>query len=83
MCGIFGCLRSSNIIISQEDFNASLVAGNIIVKPLDITCLIVRALNLLKNRGYDSCGIFLNTILNDKYLVKYGVATSSTKLDIS
>ena len=24
--------------------------------------LIIKALNLLKNRGYDSCGIFLNTL---------------------
>ena len=56
MCGIFGCLRNSNIAL-----------------PVDITKLIVKALHLLKNRGYDSCGIFLNTLLNNVYLTKFGV----------
>lgn len=39
---------------------------------LDITIHIMIALNLLKNRGYDSCGIFLNSIENN-YLKKIGV----------
>jgi len=56
MCGIFGCLRNSNIDL-----------------PINITKLIVKALNLLKNRGYDSCGIFLNTIANSSYTTKFGV----------
>jgi glucosamine--fructose-6-phosphate aminotransferase (isomerizing) len=30
-------------------------------------------LNLLKNRGYDSCGVYLNNKLNDNFLVKYGI----------
>ena len=53
MCGIFGCLRNSNINL-----------------PINIVNLIVKALNLLKNRGYDSCGIFLNTLTNNVYLTK-------------
>ena len=32
--------------------------------------LIIKDLNLLKNRGYDSCGIFL-TDGNKKYITKY------------
>jgi glucosamine--fructose-6-phosphate aminotransferase (isomerizing) len=40
---------------------------------LDIANLIVRALNLLKNRGYDSCGIYLNSLINDQYMKKFGI----------
>jgi glutamine---fructose-6-phosphate transaminase (isomerizing) len=43
----------------------------------DICKLTLIALNLLKNRGYDSCGIFLKThnkILNlNNHIIKYGV----------
>jgi glucosamine--fructose-6-phosphate aminotransferase (isomerizing) len=56
MCGIFGCLRNSNIN-----------------QPVNIVNLIVKALNLLKNRGYDSCGVFLNTLTNNVYLTKFGI----------
>ena len=34
--------------------------------------LIIRALNLLKNRGYDSCGVFLTDGLTE-YITKFGV----------
>lgn len=34
--------------------------------------LILKALNLLKNRGYDSCGIFLTDSINN-YIKKFGV----------
>ena len=40
---------------------------------IDISLLIVLALNLLKNRGYDSCGIFLNSVINDIYIKKFGI----------
>ncbi len=35
--------------------------------------LIIKALNLLKNRGYDSCGIFLTDGNKKKYITKFGV----------
>jgi glucosamine--fructose-6-phosphate aminotransferase (isomerizing) len=37
-----------------------------------IEFLIIEALNLLKNRGYDSCGIFL-TNGNENYINKFGI----------
>ena len=37
-----------------------------------LSILIVKALNLLKNRGYDSCGIFLTDGSNN-YITKFGV----------
>jgi glucosamine--fructose-6-phosphate aminotransferase (isomerizing) len=40
---------------------------------INIIKLILRGLNLLKNRGYDSCGIYLNNIDNKKFLSKIGV----------
>lgn len=55
MCGIFGCIKSSNAKIETS-----------------LGSLIIKALNLLKNRGYDSCGIFLTDgIVN--YVTKFGV----------
>jgi glucosamine--fructose-6-phosphate aminotransferase (isomerizing) len=39
----------------------------------NIIKLILRGLNLLKNRGYDSCGIYLNNIDNKKYITKFGI----------
>ena len=40
---------------------------------IDLIKLILRGLNLLKNRGYDSCGIYLNNIDNKKFISKIGV----------
>ncbi len=40
---------------------------------INIIELIFNGLNLLKNRGYDSCGIFLNNSFEDFYLSKFGV----------
>ena len=41
---------------------------------IKISKLILNALNLLKNRGYDSCGIYLNNIENNlNYMCKIGV----------
>ena len=34
--------------------------------------LIIKALNLLKNRGYDSCGIFLTDVISS-YIAKFGI----------
>jgi glucosamine--fructose-6-phosphate aminotransferase (isomerizing) len=34
--------------------------------------LIIKALNLLKNRGYDSCGVFLTDEINS-YITKFGI----------
>lgn len=39
----------------------------------DITQHILKALNLLKNRGYDSCGVYLNDDSNNYKIIKYGV----------
>jgi glucosamine 6-phosphate synthetase-like amidotransferase/phosphosugar isomerase protein len=39
-----------------------------------IDLLILNALNLLKNRGYDSCGIYLfNEDNTNKYIEKFGI----------
>jgi len=57
MCGIFGCLLKINHTL--EDIR--------IVK------IIYNALSLLKNRGYDSCGIFLRDIENNNITLKFGV----------
>lgn len=40
---------------------------------INLPVLILNALNLLKNRGYDSCGIYLNNEINSKYLCKFGI----------
>ena len=58
MCGIFGILN-----YNLDDLNN---------QNIDILNLIINALNLLKNRGYDSCGIFL-TNGNDNFIEKFGV----------
>jgi glutamine---fructose-6-phosphate transaminase (isomerizing) len=38
-----------------------------------IDLLILNALNLLKNRGYDSCGIYLYNEETNKYIEKFGI----------
>lgn len=63
MCGIFGIIKnkSSNNVNETVDDN--------------IPKLIITALNLLKNRGYDSCGIYLKNDdpnQND-FIKKFGV----------
>ena len=40
---------------------------------INIIKLIINGLNLLKNRGYDSCGVYLNNIDNKKKIVKFGI----------
>ena len=57
MCGIFGCLKKN---INNTD-------------NIKIIKIIYNALSLLKNRGYDSCGIFLKDILNNNMTIKYGI----------
>ncbi len=57
MCGIFGCILNSN----NKDNN------------LLVPKIIFEALNLLKNRGYDSCGIYLNKDNSNQYIYKLGV----------
>jgi len=60
MCGIFGIIK----IISK---NKNLINDN-------IQELIITALNLLKNRGYDSCGIYMSDLTNtNEFLEKFGV----------
>lgn len=62
MCGIFGIIK----IISYK-FNKS--NSNVILQEL-----IIRALNLLKNRGYDSCGIYMCDLLSTtEFIEKFGV----------
>jgi glucosamine--fructose-6-phosphate aminotransferase (isomerizing) len=57
MCGIFGCLVKINPTL--ED--------------IKIVKIIYDALSLLKNRGYDSCGIYLRDVENNNITLKYGV----------
>ena len=58
MCGIFGCLRKIK---------------NPTLEDIKIVKIIYDALSLLKNRGYDSCGIYLRDIENNNITLKYGV----------
>lgn len=62
MCGIFGIIK---IIYNTNKNN----------KFLKIQNLIINALNLLKNRGYDSCGIFMNCKENNNHIFfnKFGI----------
>lgn len=61
MCGIFGII----------DNNSSDKSNNI----ENIPTLIITALNLLKNRGYDSCGIYLKNSqeLENDFVEKFGI----------
>ena len=61
MCGIFG-------IIDNDSYSTS-------NKNESIPILIITALNLLKNRGYDSCGIYLKNSDNNKndFVEKFGI----------
>jgi glucosamine--fructose-6-phosphate aminotransferase (isomerizing) len=58
MCGIFGCLTKKK---------------NITLNDTKMINIIYDALSLLKNRGYDSCGIFLRDTENNSITLKYGV----------
>ena len=58
MCGIFGCLKKIK---------------NSTLEDIKIVKIIYDALSLLKNRGYDSCGIYLRDVENNNITLKYGV----------
>ena len=58
MCGIFGTIINKS--------NNKQINNNI---PL----LILKALNLLKNRGYDSCGIYISDGDKREIIEKYGI----------
>jgi len=65
MCGIFGIIKISNQILEYKN-------------NINLQELIMSALNLLKNRGYDSCGIYLSneddSNLNTfEFIEKFGV----------
>ncbi len=50
------------------------IQTNIKNDKINLSKLILDALNLLKNRGYDSCGIYLsNFTLTSKYIIKFGI----------
>ena len=58
MCGIFGVIANS-----QDEHKQNIIPS-----------LIINALNLLKNRGYDSCGIYMTEHTNTTtFLEKYGL----------
>lgn len=61
MCGIFGIIK---ILNQNKNLNT-----------INIQELIISALNLLKNRGYDSCGIYLNggPYNSIEFIEKFGV----------
>ena len=40
---------------------------------IEIKKIILLAINLLKNRGYDSCGLYLNNLDDLEYLFKFGI----------
>ena len=73
MCGIFGIIENNSSNTSNLE---------------NIPLLIINALNLLKNRGYDSCGIYLkNSKQCVDFIEKFGVdgefiKTHSTHTDI-
>jgi len=58
MCGIFGIIKIKN---TNLNLNIS----------TNLQELIISALNLLKNRGYDSCGIYLTNQSESEYNNKY------------
>lgn len=63
MCGIFGIIK----IISSKKYNISNNNSR-------LEEIIINALNLLKNRGYDSCGIYMSDEYNtNKFIEKFGV----------
>lgn len=65
MCGIFGIINNNSSIVSNSNKSNELE---------NTPLLIITALNLLKNRGYDSCGIYLkNKISDDDFLEKFGI----------
>jgi glucosamine--fructose-6-phosphate aminotransferase (isomerizing) len=47
---------------------------------IDIKSISIRVLNLLKNRGYDSCGLYLNNRSNDNIIEKLGIDGEKMKL---
>lgn len=59
MCGIFGVIKIVNSVNLDKNNNSN--------KNFYIQELILSALNLLKNRGYDSCGIYMDCY-GDTYL---------------
>jgi glutamine---fructose-6-phosphate transaminase (isomerizing) len=62
MCGIFGIIK----ILNQNKKN---------IGSINIQQLVISALNLLKNRGYDSCGIYLNgePDNSNEFMEKFGI----------
>lgn len=62
MCGIFGIIKIIPVNNNLLDVNCN------------VQKLILSALNLLKNRGYDSCGIHMCDLLNiNEFNEKFGV----------
>jgi glucosamine--fructose-6-phosphate aminotransferase (isomerizing) len=63
MCGIFGIINNNNNNLLKKSNNDE-----------NIPILIITALNLLKNRGYDSCGIYLkNSYDENDFVEKIGI----------
>jgi glucosamine--fructose-6-phosphate aminotransferase (isomerizing) len=71
MCGIFGIINNNS---SDKSNNLE-----------NIPTLIITALNFLKNRGYDSCGIYLKNINNDEndFIEKFGADGQYIRNNIS
>ena len=46
---------------------------------IDIKKIAIKVLNLLKNRGYDSCGLYLNNKKNNKIIEKIGIDGNKIK----
>ena len=49
------------------------IFGSILEDNIDLCELIIKALNLLKNRGYDSVGVFLKNNEGDNFINKIGI----------
>ena len=75
MCGIFGIIKNNSVNIVNVDLIETLVPTSVQTPThIPMPLLIINALNLLKNRGYDSCGIYLKNEKNkDDFIQKFGI----------
>jgi glutamine---fructose-6-phosphate transaminase (isomerizing) len=48
---------------------------------IDIIAVSIKVLNLLKNRGYDSCGIYINNDKNERIIKKIGIDGEKIKME--
>ena len=71
MCGIFGSVTNESSSITIDGCPS--ITGLSLKNDYIIPKLMMQSLNILKNRGYDSCGVYLNYNNTNKFLYKLGV----------